>query len=56
MQKNLTIELRKYHTEFTCGLWKPETVTGFSGRIQLGRAGPVELTTEVKVKAPLEEG
>ena len=43
-------------TEFTCGLWKPETVTGFAGRIQLGRAGPVELATEVKVQAPLEEG
>ena len=24
--------------------------------IQLGRAGPVELATEVKVRAPLEEG
>ena len=33
-----------------------QRLTGVSGRILLGRAGPVELATEVKVEAPLEEG
>ena len=39
-------------------LWPLEAGNGdwAVGRILLGRAGPVELATEVKVKAPLEEG
>ena len=39
-------------------LWPQEAGNGdwFVGRILLGRAGPVELATVVKVKAPLEEG
>ena len=39
-------------------LWllDPATATGLPGRILLGRAGPVELATGVKVEATLEEG
>ena len=43
-------------TEFTCGPWKPATATGLPGRILLGRAGPVELATVVKVMASFKNG